>query len=180
MRILTVRLSYIYGNDEEQAAKKLARAEQLKSIGYSVIREDGKSALDGGIIALSEGQYVDARLAGISCEIEGAVEVERHTAIDSLDAVMEKIDRFAKVASNAAFNEKVEVYTPGMGLMLFNRVMLLSDACSDALQHEMDNGWRIIAACPQPDQRRPDYILGRYAPEYVESSGAGNSASRGN
>jgi hypothetical protein len=55
--------------------------------------------------------------------------------------------------------------------------MLLSDACSDALQNELDNGWRIIAACPQPDQRRPDYSLGRFEPG--DEPGAGRSAKRG-
>lgn len=29
---------------------------------------------------------------------------------------------------------------------------------------ELDAGWRILAVCPQPDQRRPDYILGRTKP----------------
>ena len=36
------------------------------------------------------------------------------------------------------------------------------DVCTDVLQQELNNGWRIIAICVQADQRRPDYILGRY------------------
>lgn len=60
------------------------------------------------------------------------------------------------------FNERVEVHMPGHSLAMFNAVMLLSDACTDALQDNLNQGWRILAVCPQPDQRRPDYILGRY------------------
>lgn len=32
-------------------------------------------------------------------------------------------------------------------------------------ESELNNGWRIIAVCIQPDGRRPDYVLGRYNPE---------------
>lgn len=60
------------------------------------------------------------------------------------------------------FNERVEVHMPGHSLAMFNAVMLLTDACTDALQGNLNQGWRILAVCPQPDQRRPDYILGRY------------------
>lgn len=41
---------------------------------------------------------------------------------------------------------------------------------TDVLQEQIAKGWRIIAACPQPDQRRPDYILGRFNPETLETS----------
>lgn len=63
------------------------------------------------------------------------------------------------------YNERVEVHMPGQALSMYNEVLLMSDACSDELQTSLAKGWRIIAACPQPDQRRPDYILGRYNPE---------------
>lgn len=50
--------------------------------------------------------------------------------------------------------------------------MLLEDACTDQLQGALNSGWRIISACPQPDQRRPDYILGRFNPDQSEDGGA--------
>ena len=43
---------------------------------------------------------------------------------------------------------------------IVDETLLMEDACTNALQENLDNGWRIIAVCPQP-QRRPDYILGR-------------------
>lgn len=71
------------------------------------------------------------------------------------------------------YNSKVDVHMPGNMLGSYNQVMLLEDACSDALQTQISSGWRIIAACPQSDQRRPDYILGRYNENYeIEDSAA--------
>lgn len=63
------------------------------------------------------------------------------------------------------FNQRVEVHMPGHALSTYNETMLLEDSCTDALQTALNKGWRIIACCPQPDSRRPDYILGRYNPE---------------
>lgn len=60
-----------------------------------------------------------------------------------------------------AFNQKVNVMVPGLGLLLLSEVKLAQDYCTDLLNHELKNGWRIVAVCPQPDQRRPDYVLGR-------------------
>lgn len=65
------------------------------------------------------------------------------------------------------FNHRVEVHMPGQALSLYNETMLMEDACTDALQNSLSEGWRIIAVCPQPDQRRPDYVLGRYNPKSV-------------
>lgn len=45
-----------------------------------------------------------------------------------------------------------------------NQIKLLEDICSDELQKNLCDGWRIIAICPQPNQRRPDYILGKSVP----------------
>lgn len=77
----------------------------------------------------------------------------------------EKPQEILKGAGGDTYNQKCEVHMPGQALSVYNEVMLLEDTCTDALQLELTKGWRIIAACPQPDQRRPDYILGRFNPE---------------
>lgn len=84
--------------------------------------------------------------------------------IDKID----QIDRGVFPQGHGQFNNKCDVHVPGMGLMLINRTMLLEDSCTDALQLHLTDGWRIIAACPQGDQRRPDYILGRYEPSIAD------------
>lgn len=62
-------------------------------------------------------------------------------------------------------NERVKVVVPGPALLLYDAVQVLHDACTDHLQSQLYEGWRILAICVQPDQRRPDYVLGRVNPE---------------
>lgn len=56
---------------------------------------------------------------------------------------------------------ELHIHVPNIGLLAMDEVRLLDDACTDSLQSELNDGWRIIAVCPPNSQRRPDYILGR-------------------
>ena len=57
----------------------------------------------------------------------------------------------------------VNVSVPGgFGLWQVQSVSILEDACTDALQDTLDNGWRILAVCPPNDRRRPTYIMGHH------------------
>lgn len=58
-------------------------------------------------------------------------------------------------------NQKCSVAVSGIGLLSVEQVKIEADLCTDRLQELLDDGWRIVAVCVQPDQRRPDYILGR-------------------
>jgi hypothetical protein len=58
-------------------------------------------------------------------------------------------------------NERCRVAVAGLGLLTVDEVENCDDLCTDALQDKLNEGWRILAVCVQPDQRRPDYILGR-------------------
>src|SRR5690606_24693394 len=91
----------------------------------------------------------------------------RSSAIDRVGAIISKLEDLA-AGIEGQFNQECEVYMPGNGMLMFNETLLLEDQCTDALQEALNKGWRIIAACPQPDQRRPDYILGRYNPKVME------------
>lgn len=64
-------------------------------------------------------------------------------------------------------NTRVKVVTPGAALQEYDEVMVEGDCCTDHLQNRLNDGWRILAICVQPDQRRPDYILGRRGDEQV-------------
>ena len=48
--------------------------------------------------------------------------------------------------------------------MNVKEVDVLYSPCTDKLQDWLDKGWRILSICPQPDERRPDYIVGRNTP----------------
>ena len=73
----------------------------------------------------------------------------------NLDSLQEQAKRVP------AFNERVQVVVPGLGLMLIDEVEIKEDFCTHELQRQLEAGWRILAICPQPNQRRPDYVLGR-------------------
>lgn len=79
-----------------------------------------------------------------------------------IELVQRVEDLLAEVRSRGPFNEKVGVgiQAPDNALMEVRSTKVLEDSCSDALDEELADGWIIIAACPQPDQRRPDYVLG--------------------
>lgn len=59
------------------------------------------------------------------------------------------------------FNTKVGVHISDLGMLNVRHVIWLEDACTQELQRHLDEGWRILAVCPQPNSRRPDYVLGR-------------------
>jgi len=86
--------------------------------------------------------------------------------IEHMEKIAAKIEeaknRFDKVVE---FNQKCHVHVPNLGLLNINRVAYATDYCTEELQKLLHQGWRIIAVCPQPDQRRPDYILGMHVNE---------------
>lgn len=57
--------------------------------------------------------------------------------------------------------QNVYIQVPGIGLITIDDTKLLEDCCTDRLQAELDDGWRILCVCPPNAQRRPDYIMGR-------------------
>lgn len=97
-------------------------------------------------------------LAGTS-EQKGALPL--YLVAEELRLLSKRISGLERPPENSDFNSRVNVHIPGIGLMVINRVVIEQDLCTEKLQEKLDDGWRIIAACPQPDQRRPDYVLGR-------------------
>lgn len=59
----------------------------------------------------------------------------------------------------------VQLAIPDLGLMLINEVKVIEDCCTDHLQRELDEGWRLLAVCPPNAARRPDYVIGRSKPK---------------
>ena len=99
----------------------------------------------------------------------------------SYDRMLEKLELAAARLTEAAaavdlavdgrvlgadkYNAQVNTHLTGNTLSSYNSLRLLEDCCTDHLQEALDNGWRIVACCPQ-EARRPDYILGRYDPHH--------------
>ena len=81
--------------------------------------------------------------------------IETHIAL--MNKQFEQLSKY----STQMFNEKVGVPNYDSTMLQINQLMLLEDCCTDYLQEALSLGWRIISVSPQPDQRRPDYVLGK-------------------
>lgn len=92
-----------------------------------------------------------------------------------LDEKASGLNKLVDKIKDTTFNSKTNVHVGGGLITTYNDLLLKEDVCTDILQTELNNGWRIIAVCVQPDQRRPDYILGRFNPqlEVAEKQNAG-------
>ena len=119
-----------------------------------------------------ENHLVDINYFAVNCRfpfrIVKAIKSEEPTInnITSILSDMEEkfltMNKIADKITSQSFNEKVNVHVGGGLIVTYNELKLLEDSCTDTLQLSLNDGWRIIAVCVQPDQRRPDYILGRY------------------
>jgi len=113
-------------------------------------------------IVLTEQQYkVVFKITEVVALVEQ--DIVKHEVNINLDDLADKV--MNKVIKNAKhlFNSKLEVHQPNMPLFQYNKYQVLVDCCTEDLQNKyIDNGWRVVCVCPQPDQRRPDYIIGKY------------------
>lgn len=120
---------------------------------------------------VSDETLLELTIDGVNFTYGNAVTTKANVSKQLADLANKPIELLTGSSGNT-YNNKCEVHMPGQALSMYNDVMLLEDTCTDVLQTHLANGWRIIAACPQPTQRRPDYILGRYNPQldYNESA----------
>lgn len=155
-RLYKVTAAYLYGEDRE--AKRAAQLQLLSELGLQ------ESCPDSGTVYCDADAALELRARGY-CEPYSNTAIEAVHELPSTDAQMQ--DLLAKVNNivdrSAQFNQRLGLEQPGLTLQTVTHLMLASDACTDLVQEYLSRGWRILAIQPQPDQRRPDYILGRTA-----------------
>lgn len=131
--------------------------------------EWSRGTLKGSFLADPSDLQNDPDLRGVPFRFDGG-SAEMGGLLAVLQDLQQAMHRLAGVAplrperAPNMYNERCSVHVPGLGLLLINELQLMEDACTDAVQIALDSGWRIVAVAPQPDQRRPDYILGRTKP----------------
>jgi len=170
---LTNMNSYYHYKDEliEKDNKYYKNDEIINSY---YIKERPKNYLDW-VHVDQNNQLVDLEWFILNCKypfyIERAIKSEEPTVqniqhiLHEIEEKTLQIDKTIDIMKQQTFNRKVNVHVGGGLIVTYNELCLKEDCCTDALQVELNNGWRIIAVCTQPDQRRPDYILGRYNSE---------------
>lgn len=63
--------------------------------------------------------------------------------------------------SNITNNNTITFKNDNTELHKFNECKVEEECCTDELNKQLNEGWRIIAVCYQKGARRPDYVLGR-------------------
>lgn len=188
MRLFKIEFGYLHSwegdSDENKVNHEKKIVQRKAACVFAGIQFNDKHPEDvrwehPGETIVNDSQLVD--LVGMGQEVKVVKEISVPSGdVSNLPDIVEKLSRLAEKLTTLPkgdpyaghlHNGKVEVHVPGPALSIYNEVQLMEDACTDALQCQLDDGWRIISACPQ-SQRRPDYILGRFNPNH-ESNGKG-------
>jgi len=120
-----------------------------------------------------EGHLVNFTIFAPKCKYPFSIieSVASQPILENIESIMQHLEnkstmleQLVENVTRNTFNKKTNVHVGGGLITTYNDLMLKENVCTDVLQTELNNGWRIIAVCVQPDQRRPDYILGRYNP----------------
>lgn len=130
----------------------------------------GFVGVDGVDVSLLEKEEVDILLPE-GHQISASLQL-----LEQMLKLNDKVIDQLRAASDELFNHPCQQMQPGAWVNNVNRMMLVEDSCTDSIQGYLDEGWRILAIQPQPDQRRPDYILGRFDPDHRPT---GRGAERG-
>jgi hypothetical protein len=160
------------------AESEVKQEERLKLLEQMGISYQGGQKHQPQVL-VTDSQLVDLWLAGHPPDaIISSMDLSAPAIARPFEVAAQRFEQQMTMSSpfESHFNERCEVHMPGQALATYNETLLLEDACTDLLQGKIDEGWRIIAACPQPDSRRPDYILGRFNPERYNG---GHGALRG-
>lgn len=127
--------------------------------------------LNADAIMCTGEQLVELLVAGIDFKVKQEVAIQVDDINKTFNFVADKPYDGANINNNT-YNNRCDVHMPGNMLASYNEVQLIEDSCTDRLQGSLAQGWRMIAVCPQPDQRRPDYIMGRWNPDMDPATSA--------
>lgn len=84
------------------------------------------------------------------------------TSVQETKAIVDRLEVLAANSKREIMqNSKTGSPVSNLALYEVSELLLVEDACTDGINGKLDDGWRIVAICPQP-QRRPDYILGKF------------------
>lgn len=110
-----------------------------------------------------EGDLEDIAAFGIPFTVKGEAQFNFVTyMLDEVKKLGREVSGLSAKFDRATTKDKsgIIVHIPNQELFSIKECMVLNDCCTDALNDHIRNGWRILAICPQPNQRRPDYIMG--------------------
>jgi hypothetical protein len=152
-----------YTKNMSKEEKKVVEIEYRKMSIEEAIVKYPKSVKAEGNITLTQAEFEKAYSL---VEVKGFIDVATDTQLQAID--LNKLatritDSLIGTQGDKLFNNRLEIHQPNMPLFTYNKFINLDDCCTEKLQDDyIDEGWRVVAVIPQPDQRRPDYIVGKY------------------
>lgn len=171
-KLIEMPSHYHYGDELIQKDGKYYKED--KEISSWCVKDRPKNYFDW-VLVKRENNLVDLEWFALNCKypfyIEKCIKSEEPTVqniqslLNRIEEKTAQINKTIDIMKSQTFNQKVNVHVGGGLMVTYNDLCLKEDCCTDELQCELNNGWRIIAVCVQPNQRRPDYVLGRYNPE---------------
>lgn len=154
--------TWFYGKDSKEKEKEYYKNyNSSEGLDLYLVKTSPDYTVDSDLLLVTTQEFETAVLytiTGSLKDIPSATQTSEYKVLDKLLSLEEKL---AKFDSALEFNTKVGVHISDLGMLNVREVDVLEDACTDQLQDWLNEGWRILAVCPQPDSRRPDYILGR-------------------
>jgi hypothetical protein len=116
---------------------------------------------------VTESQFCSLFSLGIpshNISVQKFREFKSDGADERISLILDKLEKLVDRQWDVAFNERVQCAVPSNPLLEIDTVELMEDCCTDVVRQMLDEGWRLVAVCPQPT-RRPDYIFGRKKPQ---------------
>ena len=98
-------------------------------------------------------------VSAVGQTIEVKKVIGQHSLAEDIRELTRRVETLKNVEQ--VYNKRCNVHVPGLGLLLIEETYVETDACTELIDKKLEEGWRILAVCPQPDQRRPDYVMGR-------------------
>lgn len=153
---------WFYGDDSEsEKAKYNERYCASEGIGLYVVDKHKSYIVDSNLLFTITSDFETDVKYDVIGVLKDAPSLNKNHELKILDKLMNLDEKLSLFNKTQQFNTKVGVHISDLGLMNIKEVDVLYDACTDELQRWLDDGWRILAICPQPDSRRPDYVLGK-------------------
>jgi len=156
--------SYTMTLDEEEAVKTKDDDRPKKLVSYVdmwVPDSTEEYVVDLDTMCM-EFPGVEFTMRGMARIMRNNYDVSSSDALANISAIKDKFEDMLKSFDENSFNTKCNVHVSNFALINLNQVAYALDYCTESLQDRLNEGWRILAVCVQPDGRRPDYILGRY------------------
>ena len=151
-----VKAEWLY--DDEKDGKRAKQLQTLADLGLQEFEKGSVLCTADQFIQLFQAGYCGNYIRPPDEAVTVAASVDAGPDVEGLFRIL--ADKIASMPS-ASMNDRCGQHQPNNALLAIAETQLMECACTDALQTELAAGWRILAIQPQPDQRRPDFILGR-------------------